>query len=424
MPTSFLHLPDWRVTHVADHNTAYEVEARYGPEPESCPKCGVVGEFVRHGTLTQRVNDTAHSGQPVVIAWERQRYRCRACGGTFLQPSEDVDESRLMTKRLVRYIEREVLRRTFVSVADEVGVSEATIRNVFRAYAERVEAAHRFVAPELLGIDELHIRGVARCILTDLKGRNVVDFLETRTKTAVYHALLRLEDRERVEVVAIDMYRPYQTAAKAALPQAVVVVDKFHVVRMATAALDGFRRLIGKEMSVRRRRFVLQRRAVLLKRPAELTDEQRLLLEEWLTEFPHLRTAYDLKERFFGVWDAETVAEGRRRLHHWRAAVPLALEPVFRELLTAAKNWEPEILNYFATGRVTNAYTESVNRSLRDIDRAGRGYSFDALRIKALFAHDKQTRPMRNRRLAQTCNADATTPGASRGSRMEATEVQ
>jgi transposase len=278
--TDFLWLPHWEVQAVTDLMSGYRVDAAYLVLPRCCPKCGVVDELYKYGTLVQALNDTTHSGKPVVIDWRRQRYRCRACEATFLQAALDVDEKHLMTRRLVHHIEKAALRRTYVTVAEEVGVAESTIRNVFRAYAGRMEAAHVFSAPTVLGIDELHIRGKARCILTSISDRQIRDFLEGRTKDLVYRALLRLEHRNRVQVVAMDMYRPYLTVSKMVFPKAVAVVDKFHIQRMASQPLDAMRKLVAKRVSRRRGTFIKRNRHVLLARPANLTDEQRLLLAE------------------------------------------------------------------------------------------------------------------------------------------------
>jgi transposase len=390
--TDFLRLSHWDVQAVHEHAGGYRVDATYARQPACCPKCGVVDELYRHGTLAQALNDTTHSGKPVVIDWQRQRYRCRACEATFLQVALDVDDKHLMTRRLVQHIEKATLRRTYVAVADEVGISEGTVRNVFHAYAEHMEAAHVFTAPSVLGIDELHIRGRARCILTNIGDKQILDFLEDRTKDIVYRSLLRLEGRERVRIVAMDMYRPYLTVSKLVFPKAIAVVDKFHIQRMASQSLDSLRKLIGKRVSRRRGTYIKRHRHVLLARPANLTDEQRLLLSEWLGEIPELRAAYDLKERFYDIWEEKGVSNARRALLAWRSAVPAHLTHLFKPLITASTNWEPEILNFFATEGVTNAFTESMNRTLRDIDRAGRGYSFEALRMKALFSHGVLTK--------------------------------
>lgn len=313
--TDFLRLPHWEVQAVHEHAGGYRVDATHADQPACCIRCGTVEELYRHGTIAHAVNDTTHAGKPVVIDWQRQRYRCRACGGTFLQPCRDINDRHLMTVRLVQHIEKSVFRRTSVAVADEVGVSEGTVRNVFHAYAERMEAAHVFSAPSVLGIDELHIRGKARCILTNISDRAILDFLEDRTKDIVYRSLLRLEHRERVQIVAMDMYRPYLTVSKLVFPTAIAVVDKFHIQRMASQSLDAMRKLVGKRVSRRRGTFIKRNRHVLLARPANLKDEQRLLLAEWLGEIPELRAAYDLKEQFYDIWEEQGVTAARRALH-------------------------------------------------------------------------------------------------------------
>jgi transposase len=389
--TVFLKLGPWDVHTIADHAEGVRVDASYRMHPAGCPKCGVVDECYKHGTVVQAVNDTTHAGKPVVIDWQRQRYRCRACDATFLQLSEDIDQRHLMTTRLMQHIEKAALRTTFVAVAEEVGVSEGTVRNVFHAYAERMEAQHLFSAPEILGIDELHLRGKARCILTNITDKQILDFLEDRTKDPVYRALQRLVHRERVSVVAMDMYRPYHTLQRLVFPKAVAVVDKFHIQRMASQSLDAMRKLVGQRVSRRRGTFIKRNRHVLLSRPHNLTDDQRLLLAEWLGEIPELRAAYDLKEQFYDIRLHQTIADAKRAFDAWRAAVPSNLTHLFKPLITASTNWEPEILNFFATKGVTNAFTEAMNRTLRDVDRAGRGYSFEVLRVKALLAHQTVT---------------------------------
>jgi transposase len=388
LASDFLHLWQWEVSDVTDTGDLYMVEARFEVQPASCEKCGVVGRPYKHGTVKQRVNDTTHSGKPVVIVWDRQRYRCQHCGETFLQPSKDIDPNHLMTTRLVKHIQNAVLTRTYTEVAREVGLSDGTVRNVFYAYAAELDARAHFIAPEILGIDELHIRGKARCILTNIGERTILDFLVDRKKEIVMHALMRLEQRQNVKVVAMDMYRPYLTVTKAVFPKAIAVVDKFHVQRMASQSLDAMRKLVGKGVSRRRGAFIKRNRHVLLRRPWTLDAMEQLLLAEWLGEIPELRTAYDLKERFYDIWENRDVTSARRALNAWREAIPGPMESLFKPLLTATKNWENEILNYFATNGVTNAFTEAMNRTLRDRDRAGRGYSFEVLRIKALYAHN------------------------------------
>jgi transposase len=98
------------------------------------------------------------------------------------------------------------------------------------------------VTPEWLGIDEIHLAGAPRCVLTNLRQRTMLDLLRDRHRATVVAFLQRLPSRPRVDLVAMDMWRPYKEAVTAALPQATIVVDKFHVLRMANAALEVVRK--------------------------------------------------------------------------------------------------------------------------------------------------------------------------------------
>ena len=77
------------------------------------------------------------------------------------------------------------------------------------------------------------------------------------------------------------------------------------------------------------------------------------------------------------------------------------MAPAFSDLVRAWENWTPWILGYF-DHPVTNAYTESLNNLIRVMNRLGRGYSFEALRAKILFAEGahkhKNSRPKFERR--------------------------
>ena len=86
----------------------------------------------------------------------------------------------------------------------------------------------RFATPRWLGIDEIHLIK-PRCVLTNVEKLTAFDILENRNKQTVATRLARLDHRKSIELVTIDMWRPYRDAAAAVLPEATVVVDKFQV---------------------------------------------------------------------------------------------------------------------------------------------------------------------------------------------------
>jgi Transposase and inactivated derivatives len=130
-------------------------------------------------------------------------------------------------------------------------------------------------------------------------------------------------------------------------------------------------------------------RHILLKRQANLDIREQLILSAWTGSLKDLGVAYELKEEFYRIWEAQSQQEALIRLKKWREHIPEQLIFAFKDLLTALKNWHDEIFAYF-DHPITNAYTECLNGLIRVMNRMGRGYSFDALRAKILFTEGTQ----------------------------------
>jgi hypothetical protein len=170
------------------------------------------------------------------------------------------------------------------------------------------------------------------------------------------------------------------------MPQAKIVIDKFHVIKMAKEAMEKARKGIRADLDAKQRRGLMHDRFVLLKRQGDLTEKEAFNLDGWTKNYPLLGEAYRLKESFYAVYEASTSKEDAlARFDAWSKSVPPEIRPHFSDLIRAFTNWQPWILNYF-DHKVTNAYTESLNSLIRVMDRLGRGYSFEALRAKILFA--------------------------------------
>ncbi len=251
-----------------------------------------------------------------------------------------------------------------------------------------------------MGLDEIYLIR-PRAVITNIRERTLVEILPNRNKDTVVRYLSTLNNAERVQVVPMDMWHPYQEAVRAVLPQATIVVDKFHVVRMANAAVERVRKGLRKSLTPAQRRGLMHDRFVLLKRESELNEKEALLLSLWVKNYPTLGLAYRLKEAFFKIYDAQTRAQAQERYAAWEQAVTPEVREAFTDLIKAWSNWQPHILAYF-DHRVTNAYTESLNSLIRVVNRMGRGYSFDVLRAKMLFAEGtfkkKTIRPKFKRR--------------------------
>jgi transposase len=183
----------------------------------------------------------------------------------------------------------------------------------------------------------------------------------------------------------MDMWNPYRDAVYKTLPNADVVVDKFHVVRMANKSVEAIRKQIRKELDDKKRKQLKNDRYLMLKRRKDLTPMEQVTLESWMLNFPRLKQAYELKESFFEIWDAIDAKEAHQRYLAWESSIPDGMKTAFYDIIRTYKSWHHEINNYF-THKVTNAYTDSVNNLTRVVNCIGRGYSFKVLRAKMLYA--------------------------------------
>lgn len=393
MPANLLNLPQLTVDSVTEDDHNYHIRSHSALEPSGCPDCKSK-RIVGFGRNEQFVKDLPMHGKRVGIYFDTRRFRCNECRRTFLEKHPDFHADRAMTVRLANWIGQQSIRRTFASLAEETGVVEGTIRNIFHDHVDELERTVKFETPVWMGIDEIYLIK-PRGVITNVQNNTVVDVLTNRNQETVIKFLMDLSDKEKIQYVAMDLWRPYKNAVNVVLPQATVVIDKFHVVKMANEALEKVRKAMRAELTLKQKRGLMHDRFVLLKREATLSGDEQFKLSGWILSYPMLGEAYRLKESFFGIYEAKTTHDAHAAYEQWQKSIPPELTTHFSDLTRAFQNWMPEILNYFKHP-INNAYTECLNSLIRVIDRLGRGYSLEALRAKILYTegiHSIKARP-------------------------------
>lgn len=212
-----LNLRYLRQNSVQQSEHDYHIEASGIRMEHCCPRCGSTCA-VGFGRKRQLFMDSPVRGKRVGIWVDRRRLRCKQCGKTFMESLPEMDDLRQATRRLVRYVEHESLRRSFASIADDVGLDEKSIRNIFRDYVNRLEQEVRFKTPRWLGIDEIHIVKKPRCVISNIEQQTIVEVLPNRNKPTVIKRLRTLPGHEKVRYVAMDMWNPYCDAINMVLP--------------------------------------------------------------------------------------------------------------------------------------------------------------------------------------------------------------
>lgn len=384
-----LNLPGVIVERTEDTGTAFSVYANCEGRPAGCTTCGSPMLYA-HGTLKQDIMDLPLHGKVLCIHLTRKRWKCRDCNTTFLHPLNWIDDDHRATIRFINKIASLSLERSFSDLAREYGVHEKTVRNIFYRHYRDVIDTTRFQSPKYMGIDEIKIAGGLRGVITNISDRTGIEFLAKNTTVALSAYFEKMPDRENVKAVAIDCTRHYRTLIYQYFPNASVVADKYHILRSADFAVDKIRIDVRNSIENKRTKLKLKKDKFILKtREKNLTDWDREQLKTWRESFPILGTTYDLKEEFYRIYDARNVEEARLKFTVWKGKIPESLLKYWEPILTTWTNWDKEIFEYW-NHPITNAYTECQNMLTRAIDRLGRGYSFDALRVKLLLAPKRQ----------------------------------
>lgn len=355
-------------------------------ERERCPRCGKVATKL-HDARRRVKADRPMGDHAVEVVVIRRRFRCFTCRRPFSEPEPICGPRRRLTRRLREWLGQACRDRPVEHLAHEVGVSPTTVRRARREVVARA-AVRPVAAPEVLGIDEFSVRKGQRYAtgLHDLPRRRVLDVFKGRTQKKVQEALERLAQRDQIRVVSMDLAGNFRAAVEEVLPDAVIVADKFHVVKRITKAVrQVWRRLLrGKPKD-----DPLRKDGNLALRAYEhLGPAQRTTLDSLLRTYPVLHRAHRLKEDFRHWYRRCSVKDARLELTAWRRmAADCPALPEFAALAGMFDRWQEEILNYFAH-RVTQGFVEGKNNLAKVLERRAFGYrNVDHLRDQLLLAN-------------------------------------
>lgn len=380
-------------------DTTMTIMATCATVPECCVRCGTVGKLYRHGPDWRAFRDAPHIPLHVIFRLKVQRWKCRECGTTFSQDLPDMDEHRQMTKRCVAYIVHRGVADTFSSIARDVGVDEKTVRQICTEhFAARMENWERW-APRLLGIDELMLGGEMRGIFVDLGGKRTIDLTPSNAKWQMARWLSTLPDRHDVKVVTMDMSRVYRDVVAAIMPNAKIVMDKFHILRYADDALKHVRARARRKANGGDGKNPHRNVALLRMRGHRLDAEQEMALEGILENNPLVKAGYEAKEGFHNIWRARGRRDAEVRYMQWKLSIPNEVRKEFGAVARMVDRWHREVFTYFEFP-ATNAFVENRNGLIKMANRAGRGYSFDVIRAKALLM-----KPLARMALCTGCGA-------------------
>jgi transposase len=369
-----------------------------------CETCAV--RAVGHGRRRVVVRDLPLAGRPVRLVWAKRVWRCAEATcptGTWSEEVDEIAPRAVLTERARAEICRRVgpAQHSVAQAARDFGVSWHAAMAAVRDHGRpRVDHLARLGAPTAVGLDETSFLAATAehptLLVTgiiDLDAGRLVDVLPARSAVAVTDWL---ESKPApwlagIRHVVIDPYQPYATAVAEGLPDARLVIDHFHVIRLANAALDEVRRRTQHATTGHRGRkddplYRIRRRLLAGHERLGPTGFARVLA--YLdTGDPHgeVGAAYLAKELLRETFAATDVFDARRRLVAFYQYCAASDVHELERLARTIARWETPILRWHRT-HLTNAATEGTNLVIKNIKRLGFGFrTFDNYRLRLLL---------------------------------------
>ncbi|HWJ66270.1 MAG TPA: ISL3 family transposase [Nocardioides sp.] len=369
-------------------------------EPDQwCRRCGCEG--APRDSVVRRLAHTPLGWRPTTLEVVVRRYKCSGCGHVWRQDTSRAAEPRAkLTRTGLRWaLEGIVVQHlTMARVAEGLGVAWNTANDAVLAEGRRVliDDEHRFDDVTVIGVDEHVWRHTRRgdkyvTVIIDLTPvrdgtgpARLLDMVEGRSKAAFKTWLTERPEawRDAVEVVAMDGFAGFKTAAAEEIPDAVAVMDPFHVVRLAGDALDQCRRRVQLAIHGHRgyRDDPLYRsRRTLHTGAGLLTDRQIDRLNQLFADDAHVEVeaTWGVYQRMIAAYRTEDRSRGReamaKLINDLSTGVPKALVEIAKLGRTLAKR-AADVLAYFDQPGTSNGPTEAINGRLEHLRGSALGF--------------------------------------------------
>jgi transposase len=369
-------------------------------EPDQwCRRCGCQG--VPRGTVVRRLAHEPFGWRPTTLLVTVRRYRCTGCGHVWRQDTTKMAEPRAkLSRRGLRWaLEGLVVRHlTVARVAEGLGVSWNTANDAVLAEGQRVliDDVHRFDGVTTVGFDEhvwRHTRRGDKYVtviidLTPIRNRTgparLLDMVAGRSKQAVKQWLADRPTawRQGVEVVAMDGFTGYKTAAAEEVPDAVAVMDPFHVTRLAGDALDLCRRRVQQDTCGHRGRKtdpLYAARRTLHTGSDLLTDKQKQRLDVLFAADEHVQVeaTWGIYQRMIAAYREPDRTRGRDLMRKLIDSVSRGVPAALTEVITLGRTLNKraaDILAYFDRPGTSNGPTEAINGRLEHLRGSALGF--------------------------------------------------
>ena len=432
------------VLKVSDTRTSHIVTIEKELAAHYCPVCGM--RMYSKGTYKRRVNHPVmQDGRSVILEINQRRWQCTnpECRNIETDQFSFVEKRRRNTNMSDLLIVQAFKdhEASASSIARRFSVSNTHAITTFARYVD----LPRRQLPEILCVDEVHLNISKKykyaLVLQDFVTGEPVDLVATRREelTLPYFSGIPIAERRHVRYIISDMYKPYLEYIDKYFPNAVSVVDSFHVIQLINRYFLSYRRKVQHELDARdraehdNREQMFHRRLpfkhskeylmlkkyhwMLLKNPDSIHYYTQPKLDKYLNRmmntYDYFEYLYSLDVSFkerkilrdkYIAFNKKYGGDPKNARHALKELINLYRSnkyKMFQEISYTLEEFFEQIINSFVLvkqndmedsyqRRLSNGPIEALNRIPKDMKRIGRGYlNFEHIRNRFLFSQRK-----------------------------------
>ena len=379
-----LDIPDVRVLRtqvLSPQLVLIEVESTL--TSTTCRRCGrTISDFHGYDRPIQ-LRHLPILGAAVSLRLRPKRFRCPYCDDhpTTTQRLSWYSPQALHTTAYDQHVLMQLVNSTIDDVCQKEDTTPAAVLGTIERWIAR-EVEWETVPPfAILGIDEIALKKGHRDFVVIVSARLpsacvvVLAVLPDRTKAtlASWLHVLPPQVRHQIRTICTDLWEAYISAVREELPQARIVIDRFHVAKHYRACADTVRKQevkrLRKELPKAQAEQLKETMWPFRKRWEDLEPDEQARLNHLFEQAPRVQQAYELREELTRIFEtARTKAEGIEQITRWRQKVEASGLSCFAPFLKLLDAWLDLIANYFHA-RQTSSFVEGLNNKLKVLKR-------------------------------------------------------
>ena len=237
-----------------------------------------------------------------------------------------------------------------------------------------------------LGIYNFSIKKNVYTVFADAEMGNIIEIKDDCNKETVVDFINDLYDKNKIEYVIMGFNYPCVQAIKKTIPNTIIVVDKYYVIEELLNALKQKIKDICKEIKQEYGVTITSGyKSLMLKSADNLSPREYDKLGKLCGKYPYFIKVYEYKEAFISIYNNATNYQEALNyflelLHDWDTMVDAGFEVFVNHVL----NWEKMVFGYFDCP-YKNIDVENLICIIKELEREGRGYSFETLSDKAVL---------------------------------------